>query len=124
MTGILIDPKARSIREVEIKKDEDGSCLTDMYRELNCECVDVAPGVMSYLPGHPEDDLWFDDEGVFREDDCGAFILSELFTPIIGRGLILGSDKSGNSVSHHLSQEAVEFLNKSVLFISREEAQR
>ena len=46
MTGILIDPKAREIREVEIEKDENGSYLTAMYRELDCELVDAAPEVM------------------------------------------------------------------------------
>lgn len=122
MTGVLIDPKSREIREVEIEKDEDGSCLTAMYRELDCEIVDAAPEVMSYLPGHPADDLWFDDEGRFREYDCGAFRLSPAFIPIVGRGLILGSDREGNSISHHLSAEAIEFLKNSVMFMTREEA--
>ena len=122
MTGILIDPKAREIREVEIEKDENGSYLTAMYRELDCELVDAAPEVMSYLPGHPADDLWFDDEGRFRADDCGAFRLSQMFYPIVGRGLILGSDKEGNSISHRLTPKAIEFLKNSVEFMTREEA--
>ena len=122
MTGILIDPKAREIREVEIEKDENGSYLTAMYRELDCELVDAAPEVMSYLPGHPADDLWFDDEGRFRADDCGVFRLSRMFYPIVGRGLILGADREGNSISHHLTPEALEFLKNSVEFMTREEA--
>ena len=122
MTGILIDPKAREIREVEIEKDENGSYLTAMYRELDCELVDAAQEVMSYLPGHPADDLWFDDEGRFREDDCGVFRLSRMFYPIVGRGLILGADREGNSISHHLTPEALEFLKNSVEFMTREEA--
>ena len=122
MTGILIDPKAREIREVEIEKDENGSYLTAMYRELDCELVDAAQEVMSYLPGHPADDLWFDDEGRFREDDCGVIRLARMFYPIVWRGLILGADREGNSISHHLTPEALEFLKNSVEFMTREEA--
>jgi len=120
--GLLIDPLFHRISEVEVPIDENGSSLHGMYDVLECSCVDVGRGGLLFLPSKPDDDLWFDDEWLFRGDDCGAFRLPSMTVALVGRGLIMGFDEEGNSVDHHLTAEDIDVLRKSVVFMTREEA--
>ena len=110
--GLLIDPERRTITEVEIPVDEDGSSLDGMYRALDCSTVDCGRGGLFGLPGRPADDVWFDDEGLYSDKHDG-FVLPG-WVPIIGRGLILGFDADGNSVDHTLSGDDVEALTRTI----------
>ena len=110
--GLLIDPEKREISEVSIPADDDGSCLEGMYSALHCTAVDVGRGGLSYLPSHPADDVWFDDEGLYS--DCTALFLLPGWVPLVGRGLILGFDDEGNSVDHTLTAEDIEELKRTI----------
>ncbi len=116
--GILIDAATASIREVDVELDGDSSStLKSMYKLLNCSCVDVGRGGLRYLPSCPDDDVWFDDEGAFREYDPG-FMLPE-WVPLIGNGLILGYDANGNCTSHNLTEEDLKLLRETVQFVRK-----
>lgn len=115
--GLLIDPYAQKITEVQIPVEDDGSCLNGMYRAIGCECVDVGRGGLRYLPSHPEDDVWFDDEASFT-DKTQCFAIPG-WQPLIGKGLILGYDDNGNSIDHTLTPEDVEELEESIFWIER-----
>ena len=112
--GLLIDPEKREISEVSIPFDDEGSCLDGMYRALNCTAVDVGRGGLRYLPSHPEDDVWFDDEGLFS--DCESMFQLPEWVPLVGRGLVLGFDDEGECVDHHLTADDVEALKHSILW--------
>ncbi|MDD4817310.1 MAG: hypothetical protein PHI85_05010 [Victivallaceae bacterium] len=116
--GVLIDPEKRTVSEVDVVLDHEGSSLHGMYDVLGCSCVDVGCGGLSFLPSRPDDDLWFDDEGLFRGDDCGCFMLPNS-VPLVGRGLILGCDDNGRSIGHHLTAEDIDVLRSEVVFMDR-----
>lgn len=117
LKGLLIDPEKLEISEVEIPIDDDGSCLQGMYHALGCSAVDVGRDGLSYLPGHPKDDVWFDDEGLFS-DKSGMFVLPN-WVPLVGRGLILGCDDEGECVDHTLTAEAVAELKRTIVWGGR-----
>ena len=110
--GLLIDPEKRTVSPVEIPLDEDGSCLHGMYRAIGCATVDCGRGGLRYLPSHPEDDVWFDDEGLFS--GCKFSFMLPDWVPIIGRGLILGFNDEGDCVDHTLTAEDIDALRSSI----------
>ena len=112
LKGLLIDPEKREISEVEIPVEEDGGCLNGMYRAIGCSTVDVGRGGLSYLPSHPADDVWFDDEGLFS--GCKFSFMLPGWVPLIGRGLILSFDEDGNSVDHTLTPADINALKCSI----------
>ena len=114
LKGLLIDPEKREISEVEIPVGEDGSCLNGMYRAIGCSAVDVGRGGLRYLPNHPEDDVWFDDEGLFS--DCKYSFKLPGWVPLIGRGLILGFNDEGDSVDHTLKPKDVQVLRLTIMW--------
>lgn len=116
--GLLIDPEKREISEIQIPVDGDGSCLEGMYQAIGCTAVDCGRGGLRYLPTQPDDDVWFDDEGLFS-DKTTMFELPE-WVPLIGRGLILGFDSEGNSVDHTLTPTDIEALKDSIRFYRRQ----
>lgn len=116
ITGILIDPSTESIQEVDVEMDSENCCLESMRKILGCDCVDVGRGGLQYLPGQPDDDVWFDDEGLFREDNPGQFVIPG-WIPLIGKGLILGYDRDGDCTGHNLTPDDLKVLRYTVSFI-------
>ena len=112
--GVLIDPEKREITEVDVPVDEYGSCLDGMYQTIDCSCVDCARKRLCWLPGIPEDDVWFDDEYYMTGRDRIAAWMIQGFGPIGGRGLILGCTEDGESVDHTLTPEAIEELRRAI----------
>lgn len=115
LKGIPIDPATGEIKEVEVRVSADGDIIQSMYEFLSCTCVDVGRGGLEYLPSHSPDDVWFDDEGAFQEDNPGSFEIPG-WIPLIGKGLILGCDHLGHSVDHTLTAADLEVLRKPVKF--------
>lgn len=115
--GLLIDPEACEISEIEIPVKESGSCLDGMYKALKCSAVDIGRGGLRFLPSHPEDDVWFDDEGLFS--GCEYEFKLPDWVPLIGRGLILGWNDEGESIDHTLTPEDIEVLKRSILWGKR-----
>ena len=116
--GLLIDPTNRTISEVEIDSDDDGSYLAAMYEVMGCDCVDVGRGGLQFLPSGPIDDVWFDDEGMYS--DCEDCFIIPGFVPLIGKGLILCYDENGNSTSYSLTPEDVAELRSVVRWCKRQ----
>lgn len=120
--GILIDPETRAVGEVLIARDADGCSLDAMYAALGCDTVDVVRGALRGLPSRPEDDVWIDDNGLFRPEEAGCFQLPDWLSAVVGPGLILGYDADGNCTDHTLTAADLELLRGSVRFLSRKEA--
>lgn len=116
--GVLIDPENKTITEVDVPADSNGSYLTGICSHLQCEWVEVGRSCLEYLPSSPADDLWFDEDGNFG-DGMFAFKTPRL-VPLIGRGLILSYDDEGRCVSHTLTTEDIEQLNASIEWLTRD----
>ena len=102
MKAYLIDPANRTISPVEMTASDDGSNLADMYRLLDCSCVDV---VRDAIPGH---DIWVDDEGLlYDEPPHGLFYSKRTGQTLAGRGLILSVDAQGDCQSSTCSVEEI-----------------
>lgn len=93
MRGILIDPWFKAIREVEVDQGIDA-----MYKIMSHPLgpkVDIFTMGMNWPNG---DVLYVDDEG-FLKPGGRLFLIDRLDRqPLVGCGLILGSDAEGNSV--------------------------
>ena len=111
--GLLIDPEAETIEEVEVKT-ENGNQLASMYELLKCDLVDCAGSGLNFLPSSCGDDIWFDDEGEFRANAARFEIPG--WIPIFGCGLILSHDGEGNCLSHTLTNHDIEVLKEEIIF--------
>ena len=114
ISGWLIKPEERSIERVDVRADSEGSILQDLYNHLQCDYVDVGRHGLTYLPSQPDDDIWFDDEGLFRNYEYGWQIPD--WVPIVGRGLILGYDHLGESTSATLTNQDTDVLFQTIQF--------
>ena len=106
MKAILIDSINKEVKEVEI-----GKGIDEMYKFLNCECFTIA----SYLPKN--DAIFVDDEGLMNGPDV-FFTYEGAHQPFAGNGLIMGSDRNGESVDCKISLDEVK---KKVNFYSHME---
>lgn len=119
ITGWLIKPDEKSIERVELRADRDGSILQEIYKHLQCDYVDVGRHGLAYLPSRPDDDIWFDEEGLSRDYEYGFEIPN--WVPILGRGLILGYNHLGDSTSSTLTVNDLDELMNTIKFHGREE---
>lgn len=118
IAGLLIDPERRTITEVEVTGDAGrNSHLASIYEHLQCRWIDIGRNYLSYLPGKPKDDIWFDEEG--RESECPYVFQLPGIVPLVGKALILSYDDEGNSVSHTLTQKDIDALRASVIWSVR-----
>lgn len=117
ISGFLIDPEIQTVTQVDVCLDEHGSVLKSMYNLLGCSCVDVGRNCLSFLPSESEDDLWFDDEGLYSNYEFGFQLPG--CVPLAGRGLILGYNDEGDCISSTLTQTDVDFLKKSIIYHRR-----
>ena len=98
LNGILIDPFLKKITNVKVKND-----LKDFYRHLDCNMVEV-------VSFGDVNDLWVDEEGLLKRDQRFFKVHNLPFGHhgvIAGRGLILGSNREGDTISCDLSIENV-----------------
>jgi hypothetical protein len=117
--GLLIDPENQTITEVDVYPDLDGdSHLSSMYRHLDCMQVNLARDLLCFLPSRSADDVWFDEEGVYSS--CPYMFLIPNYIPLIGKGLILGYDNLGKSISHTLTAEDIDVLRNNIKWFKRE----
>jgi hypothetical protein len=98
MRGILIDPTAKSVTEVDFTGD-----YKQIYKLCGFgyfECFEIAPG-------HT---LFVDEEGLLKENNDFFQVnvkISALPHSFAGKGLVLGLDDSGESVGSELSVEDI-----------------
>ena len=107
MKAYLIDPFARAITEVEYNGD-----YNEIYDLIDCDvfaCVDID------CKGNT---VFIDDEGLITGKEQEFFNITHdeqgASQPLAGKGLVLGTDKEGESVAPSLT---IEELRKRVKFI-------
>lgn len=86
MKGILIDPFARTVTRVDVAKGIDAIYSLIQARPFDCVRIDERNAI------------FVDDEGLYR-DDQRFFQFRGYPQPLAGRGLILGNDREGETVS-------------------------
>lgn len=97
MQAILIDPFTRTITEVDYNGD-----YTNIYEHIKAECFDCV------RINRKGDSIFVDDEGLINGDANQQFFgWLGYANPIAGRGLILGTDSEGESISPSITMETV-----------------
>lgn len=109
--AILIDPFACTITEVE----HDASGIEGIYKFLSHEsmpvsCFTTARG----LALADRDAVFVDDEGSLKQ--CDRFFAIRGMQPIAGKGLVLGADDRGDSVS---ASTNIVALRRQTFFLER-----
>jgi hypothetical protein len=103
MRGILIDPFAEKVQVVEVSSD-----FRDIYRHIQADCFTI---VRLTARNEREETLYVDDNGLYVENQR-FFIWHEYPQPLAGRGLILGTDMEGETVSSEMKiEEAVRKIS-------------
>ena len=105
MTGILIDPFIKKVTNVNVSPI---NTLKEMYKHIGCSYVET----VNYTHISVVEDIWVDEEGLLKPTGEQRFFkvsnLPYLHNGVIaGRGLILGSDRQGGTISTSLSIEDV-----------------
>ena len=101
--AILIDVENRTISEVDVVRDEQGSQLQSIYGHLKCSTFEVV--------GYDyENDVYVDEEGLmYMNDDTKFFKLENYPQPLAGNGLIMGfDDETGENGDTKLSIDEVK----------------
>jgi hypothetical protein len=103
--AILIDPVTCTVRFVEV----DGDDFNSIYPQLDCQtftaCCHIARD--GETGSYKDDQMLVDDEGLYVKDQR-FFMIKAYPGPIAGRGLILGLDALGNTISTRLSLDVIK----------------
>jgi hypothetical protein len=102
--GILIDPKAKSVTEVE---SATGFDLQEIYALLGCSCI------TSYGIGY--DNALCDDEGLLKGDEhmqsVGCYTLKgSTQSHLVGRTLVVGTGMEGETISPASTIEEIQAI--------------
>ncbi len=95
LKAILIDPLEMLVSEVFY-----GGEMEEIY-----ELIEAKPFTVAYF-GTDGDGIFIDDEGLFRQGQR-FFKFDGYPQPLAGKGLILGSDESGESIAPTISLDEV-----------------
>jgi hypothetical protein len=102
-SGFLIDPPAQSITPWAYHGD---------YRTIRTALrIGASPFTIIYLPN--SDCIFVDDEGLLKPVDW-FFVVKGYPQPIAGRGLVLGTNRNGDSVS---ARTTLEELQRNILHL-------
>jgi hypothetical protein len=109
ITGILIDPKARSFTEV---KSDGRFGIEEIYELTGCRCVSTFN-----LPNY--DVAFIDDEGLLKGEEhlgnVGCYRLKWAGqTHLVGKTLIVGTDDEGETTS---CKSTIEELEKQIEWV-------
>lgn len=94
--GYLINPFDRTITEVPYNGD-----FHHIYEHIQAECFDLV------RVNEQGDGVFVDDEGLIKEGPTAFFHIKGYPNPLAGRGLYLGCDHGGDSVSPYATLEEV-----------------
>lgn len=111
--GILIDPFACTVTEVE----HDAASYKEIYKLLSHESMPVdcfTTATSRALDGR--DSIFVDDEGLLKP--CSRFFVIRGEQPYAGKGLVLGADREGDTIS--ASTKLVN-LRREVFFLQRDD---
>ena len=111
--GILIDTKNRTITEVEVVRNEEGSQLPSIYGHLNCSTFEM-------VQYDNVNDVYVDEEGLlYVTDETTFFKMKNYPQPRAGNGLIMGFDEeTGENGSTNLT---IEEVKERITFMSAHE---
>ena len=91
--GILIDVHNRTITEVEVTKDQEGSQLQSMYKHIKC-------GIVECVSFNEKNDVWVDEEGLLTLTPDSMFFKIVGYPDFLcGNGLVLGFDEENGDSS-------------------------
>lgn len=104
MKAILIDSTTATISEVE----HDGS-LDSLYKLIGCEQIEAT------YPFKTRDCVYIDEEGGLKPNRLG-FVVKGFHSPFRGRGLVVGTDREGNTVAPKVTELDVAMVTEFVAF--------
>lgn len=96
MHGYLIDPFTKSITTVEWDGD-----YQSIYRLIDCDTFTVV------TVNAKRDSVFVDDEGLINGKPQEFFLFDGYPQPLAGKGLVLGCDSVGESVTPTMTEEQV-----------------
>ena len=89
--GFLIDPQTMRITPIELP-GQSRENLNAMYKAIGCDLVEAV-----YL-NKEQDAVFVDEEGLLKEPTL-FFYIEGTHQPLAGRGVVIGCDEEGESVS-------------------------
>jgi hypothetical protein len=90
--ALLIDPKDRTVTEIELVKTEDMGVLAALYTAIGCEFVECPVELAN------GDGVVMDEEGLFKSD-LNFFSVDTFPSPLVGKAVIVGTSPDGDWVS-------------------------
>jgi hypothetical protein len=107
MNAIKIDVVNQKVSQVNI-----GDELNDIYEQISNECT-----TFTCVYGLDTADVIYADDEALLKSIQGGFMLHSMTYPIVGNGLVLGTNLEGESVSPEVSvgfiEENITWLDKS-----------
>jgi hypothetical protein len=110
MKAILIDVVNQQVVETEI------SNYKEIYTKIGNGCTLFTVPVTF----ENEDALYVDDEGLLHPEIQGGFIMKDWVRPMVGNGVILGTDDEGESVD---CKTTVDEIKAQIQFLSKDLAE-
>ena len=104
MKAIKIDVVNQKVEQVSIGND-----LEDIYEQIANGCT-----TFTCVYGLDTADVIYADDEAILKDVQGGFMLHSMKYPIVGNGLVLGTNLEGESVS---SEVSVDFLEKNIIWL-------
>ena len=101
MRAYLIDPEHKSVSEVDYNGD-----YRNIYEHIKADCFDAAGF------NNKGDAVFVDDEGLLHDPEF-FFRIEGNPNPLAGRGLVLGTDAEGESISPTVT---LDWLRSNVSF--------
>ena len=90
MKAIIIDPQTMTVEETDFVGD-----YRDIQNTVQCRCFTIVN-----IDGPTNDALFVDDEGLLKGS---GHVFKYMGYPLVGRGLILGTDDEGESIGTGLT---------------------
>jgi len=110
MKALKINSGTQKIEEVTIKS------WKDIAPEIGNGCeIFTAPIELENM-----DTLYADDEGLYNSFE-GGFMMEDWSYPIVGNGLLVGTNEEGESVNVKTTKEELE---KMIIWVSKADAQK
>lgn len=99
MKAYLIDPFERTVTEVQYNGEY--RHIYELIKADTYTAVQITP---------QQDVIFLDDEGLYAGEHQRFFLYSDYPQPLAGRGLVLGTDREGESVEPKITLDEVEAL--------------
>ncbi len=106
--GFFIDPTSLRISNVELCNGTSRDNLDAMYKLINCSLVEAV-----YL-NKEQDAVFVDEEGLLKVQ-TDFFYIEGTHQPLAGRGVVIGCNEEGESVS--AQAVTLEWLRENTAFV-------